>query len=862
VTVISAPAGSGKTSLLRAWAERTLQEHRVAFVSVPRDQRDEQRFWLSLLEAVRQTSDTSQAGEPPVATPGFNAGAMVDRVLAALADYPDRLVLVIDDLHELGSADAHAHLARLLARLPAHVHAVLGMRRDLPLRLHHLRLAGELAEIRAADLRFTQAETRALLATSAVDLSGEAVATLQNRTEGWAAGLRLAAIALAEHPDPERFVAEFSGSSRAVADYLIAETLERQPPEVQRLLLRTSLLDRVNGQLADILTGSSGSEHVLLELEDANAFVVSLDPAREWFRYHQLFGELLRLELRRTSPAEVPQLHRLAADWFANHAQPIDAIRHMQAAGDWSSAARLLADRAFSLTLDGDSGTLQALLGAFPRGAAAVDDSELALAYATQDILQNRLDEAAARLELAERHARTTPPERQYRLQIAIASLRLELATRRGHFAGLTEQVNFDRLITPLRARSNQDVALASDLRAFALLVLGIVETWTLQLADAERHLLEGAALAQKVDRPYLEVACLARLGLAETLGFAPKLRSFAIARERCEAAISFAERHGWGNDRVIAPALATLGGMLLWTGKFGAAGPLLERAAKVSRADAEPGTRLLVHLATGMLRTSHGNLPAALEEFTAAEQIQSLMAGEQALSGLVRGWAIATRARLGRLDEARASLLEWSDEPAGSGEMRNATAALHLAERNPTAALDTLADVLNGQAPVIHDFTLLESHLLAARAHAELADHRSANAAVERALAGAEADRLIFPFVMTGSLDLLEGLLRHETAHAALLVDVLDVLRGSSMIRRSGPGLPPIQELTETELRVLRFLPTNLSRPEIARELYLSVNTVNTHVRNIYAKLDARDRSFAVDRARELRLLSAGVIH
>jgi LuxR family maltose regulon positive regulatory protein len=196
---------------------------------------------------------------------------MTDHVLATLADYPDRLVLVIDDLHELGSAEAQAHFARLLAELPEHVHAVLGMRRDMQLRLHQLRLAGELVEIRAADLRFTEAETRALLATSGVVLSSEAAATLHRRTEGWAAGLRLAAIALAERPDPERFVAEFSGSSRTVADYLIAETLDRQPPEVQRSLLRTSPLDRVNGELADILTGSSGSERVLLELEDANA---------------------------------------------------------------------------------------------------------------------------------------------------------------------------------------------------------------------------------------------------------------------------------------------------------------------------------------------------------------------------------------------------------------------------------------------------------------------------------------------------------------------------------------------------------------------------------------------------------------
>jgi len=223
----------------------------------------------------------------------------------------------------------------------------------------------------------------------------------------------------------------------------------------------------------------------------------------------------------------------------------------------------------------------------------------------------------------------------------------------------MIEQVKIDQFSDPLTARSNQDIALAGDVRAFALLVLGIVETWTLRSADGERHLLEGAALAQNVDRPYLEVACLARLGFAETLGFAPKLRSFAVVRERCETAISVAERHGWGDDRVIAPALATLGGTLLWRGEGAAAEPLLQRAAKVSRADAEPGTRLLVHLATAMLHTSRDDLPSALEEFTAAEQIQSSMMGELALSGLVKGWAIATRARLGRLDGARAALLE-----------------------------------------------------------------------------------------------------------------------------------------------------------------------------------------------------------
>ena len=302
---------------------------------------------------------------------------------------------------------------------------------------------------------------------------------------------------------------------------------------------------------------------------------------------------------------------------------------------------------------------------------------------------------------------------------------------------------------------------------------------------------------------------------------------------------------------------MATLGSLLIWTGEFVAAQRWLERAAGLGRVDPEPGTGLLVHLATGMMQVGRGDLRAALEHFSAAENIQSAMLSEHALSGQVTGWTIATKARLGMLDEARVSLAALSAERLASGEIRNALAAMRLAESKPSEALDAVADVIDRQSPVIHDFTLVESYLLASRAHAELGNRRAANDSVERALALAEPDRLIFPYVMIGSRDLLEGVPRHETAHAALLVDILDVMRGSSLRSRNQQELPPVQELTETELRVLRFLPTNLSRQEIARELYLSVNTVNTHVRNIYSKLDARDRSTAVERARDLRLLS-----
>jgi LuxR family transcriptional regulator, maltose regulon positive regulatory protein len=836
VTVISAPAGSGKTSLLRLWSDRPGQDRRIAVMSVRPGQHDAQLFWLTLLAAVRGAPGTERP------TPDFNGRAMVAKVVSEISATGNPFVLVIDDLHELNSAEAAEQLTSLLTNLPPHAHAILATRHDLPLRLHQLRLAGELAEIRVAQLRFTERETRELVATARIALPDDVAATLHQRTEGWAAGLRLAVLSLAGHPDPERFVAEFSGSDRTVAEYLMAEMLERQPAEVQRLLLRTSLLDRVNGELADLLTGASGSERILLGLEDANAFVVSLDPDRTWFRYHHLFAGLLRLVLRRTLAAEIPTLHRLAARWFAEHAQPADAVRHLQAAGEWTEAARLLTDHSLSMTLDGRAGTVAALLRAFP--AATGDESpELALVHAIADLDQMRLAEAAAHLEIARSHAAT-----DHRLRTAISSVDLLLARLRGHFDGVFEQVG--ALSSPVAGRSNADVALGSDLRAVALLNLGVSEAWSLRLADSERHLLDGAALARDIDRPYLEVACLAHLGFASTV------HSFALARQRCAAAIALAARHGWDAEPVIAPALATLAGILIWTGEFDHGAQWLDRAERATRAEGEPGIRLLVRLIAAIRHAARGHHRQALAEFVAAGEVQALMVGEHALATRVTAWTITTQARCGLVDQARTALAALDDRQAAAGEIRNAAAVIRIAEQDPAAARRELRTVLDGTAPVNPHLTLVEAHLLDAMACRDLDDQRAALAAVERALDLAERDRLILPFAMTGGWELLAAL--RETSHAALVTDILDATRGGAP---AAPTPLPAEELSPSELRVLRYLPTNLTRPEIAGELTISLNTVNTHIRRIYAKLGATDRSAAVQRGRELRLLSAGRI-
>jgi LuxR family maltose regulon positive regulatory protein len=661
VTIISSPAGTGKTSLLRAWADQPGQDCRIAFMTVRPSQHDMQLFWLTMMDAVRAAAGTGEDGAqlPPV-TPDSSGSAMVDKVLSELEESCDRFVLVIDDLHELSSPEAAGQLTALLTRLPPGVRAIVATRRDLPLRLHKLRLAGDLAEIRAAQLRFTEHETHQLLAAAGIALSEHIAAMLHQRTEGWAAGLRLAVLSLAGHPDPERFVAEFSGSDRTVAEYLMAEMLERQPPEVQGLLLRTSVLDRVNGELADLLTGTTGSERILLDLEDANAFVVSLDPGRTWFRYHRMFSGLLRLELRRTMPADIAGLHQLAARWLAERGQAADAIRHLQAAGDWDEAARMLADHALSLTLDGQAGTVVALLRSFPARAGA-DSPDLTLVRAIADQNQLRLDQTDAHLREVRAYAAIMPAAPRHRLQMAVASVDLLSARLRGHFDGIFEQAG--ALLCPGDDQTSTDAALSSDLKAVALLNLGVTEAWSLRLADSERHLVEGAALARRIGRPYLEVACLAHLGFASTS------HSFAVARQRCEEAIAAAARHGWDAEPVTAPALAALANALIWTGQLDLAEHWLDRAKRATQTDGEPGVRLLVCLTSAIIQAARGHCHRALEEFAAAGRIQALMVGEHGLTTRVNAWTIATQARLGMTGQARAALAALDGRQAGAGE-------------------------------------------------------------------------------------------------------------------------------------------------------------------------------------------------
>jgi len=846
VTVVAAPAGSGKTMLLRSWISEAGLGECAAFVAAGWDPR---RFWPSVIGALRRTTPGSELVKALTTAPGLDGWALVERLLKDLAPLRDRIWLVIDDVHELG-AEVLRQLELLVMRAPPQLRFVLSARHDVRLGLHRLRLEGELAEIRAADLKFTLAEAGELFAAAGVDLTEPTVAVLRERTEGWAAGLRLAALAAAGHPDPARFAAEFSGAERTVAEYLLAEVLDRQAEPVRLLLLRTSILDRVNRELATLLTGDEDAERMLQDLEAANAFVVSLDAARTWFRYHQMFAGLLQLELRRTAPDETAGLHAAAAAWFAGHGYPVEAVRHAQAAQDWGLAARLLADHWPGLYLDGQATAVHELLAGFPAEVRTAD-AELAALAVGDELAQGSLEAAERYLGLAERASASVPAARSGQCQVLLGIVRLLHARQRGNAQAVAEEAQ--RLQTAAEAaRPN----IGQDLRALALISLGSTEAWTAGFEEARKHLEQGVALARRIGRPFLEFTGLAELTAAEwgqPFARTPLTRLAELAGQ----AIELAELHGWTDKTAFGVACRTLGTVLAWQGRPEEAEPWVEHGERTMTAEAEPAAAVAVVLARGILELARGRDQAALAAFRAAERVAGRLDDPSPAVLRMRALQLYTLVHLGEIDPAEHVLAGLNDQDREHGEIRVAEAALRLAQDDPGAAAAALMPVLDGSVSVIPWVWLAGAFLLEASARDALGDPEAAGRAVEHALDLAERDRVLLWFLLHPVPRLLERQARHRTAHAALIAEVLGLLAGNRPAPSPGRPRPPIEPLSETELRVLRYLPTNLTGPEIAGELYVSHNTVKTHVRNLYAKLGTHHRSETVIRARDLGLLA-----
>jgi len=869
ITQVAAPAGSGKTLLLRSWIGAAGLAGSTAWVSVQSEERNPQGFWISVLSALKQTAAGSIAMRPLSAAPDLDGWAVVERLLQDLESLQDRVWLVIDDVHELRSAEVLRQLELLLMRAPPELRFVLVTRHDVRLGLHRLRLTGEVTEIRAANLRFTLDEARTLFGAAGVELPSAALTLLHARTEGWAAGLRLAALSLTGHPDPEQFAAQFSGSERTVAEYLLTEVLERQSEEVRRLLLRTSILERVSGELADVLTGGSGAERILQDLEEAGAFVVSLDGRRSWFRYHRLFADLLQLELRHTEPGELPELHAAAAGWYAQNGYPAEAVRHAQAARDWSLAARLLSDHWVDLDLGGQAATARELLTAFPADIAAAD-AELIALTAAAELAAGSLVEAERQLALAVERSASVPAGRRGRLEVMLTVLRLYLGRQRGDLPAVAKAA--DQLLAAVDTPQEPQVSLGEDLRALTLISLGIAEVWAHRFKEANQHLEQGVALAHWIGRPYLEL-----IGLAHGAELAA-LRSYTRGAQRSRQAIELARQHGWGDEPFVAVAYTVLGGAMVSQGQLAEGERWLRHAARTLRPDVEPAVGMHLHYARGGLEMARGRHADAIAAFRAALRLAETLISPHTLATPMRAHMLQALVLLGETGRAERSLASLDPRERDGGEMRNVIALLRLAQHDPQRATTTLAPVLDGSVRV-HPVWLVAAALLEAIARDELGDADAAGRAMERALNLAGPDLVLFPFLIYPVPALLERHAQDCANHAPLVTEILTLLSPQAGAPWGPPGgfggmespqdrgdlggsppqlVPPPQlALSQSETRVLRYLPTNLSTLEIARELSVSVNTVRTHIRHVCGKLGAHGRTEAVARARALGLLA-----
>jgi LuxR family maltose regulon positive regulatory protein len=836
LTLISAPAGFGKTVLLRTWLAAGTDPDAIAHVALTREHSERRTFWLDVLAAVSRAR--------PELT-GLATPARGSRSLAGLRSALDRVdapvIVVLDDFQEAGTGDVLADVGSLLDRPHPALRLVLATRSDPPVRLQRLRLAGELVEVRAADLAFTETEADELLRP--LELVPADVQALWRRTEGWVAALRLAELSLEGHPDPSAFIAGFTGDDRAVADYLTSEVLHGYEAGTLRFLLRTSIVERVNAELAEALMGSSDGRRALADLARSEGFVEALDSNGTWFRYHPLLAEVLRAELRHRFPDELPALHSAAGQWYARNGQPLEGVRHAVAAADWPLAADLIGEHWLLCLVNGSGHALRQLALEIP---ADVRDGDAELALATAGLLleAGEIGSADELLVRAYELAQRLPQERLRRFRVTSTATALYRARLDGD---LEEALSAARLALS----EDWDRSVAVEVRALALANVGIAEFWAGDVDQALERLQAAAGLALEFGSDYI-------LFVAESYLAAVHARQGRLgdAHSRARTAIQLAERRGWAEVAHIAIAYVTLATVHLWWNELDEAERAGDLALDAVGRSPEPLLAPVVGQIRAKIHAVRGDPMTGLEVLRAGDSGAKLPGWLHVSASLLEAelWlALGEPARARRALETVSSS-ELSDSAIG-------LARLELALGDPEAALRAVAGFLADGREALMPVTRTEAWAVDAIARDAIHDEPGALRAMERALDLAEPRGYANPILRYGApvRSLLRRRIAKGTAHRAFAGDLLSALEEPPALRRPG-GEPLLEPLSERELAVLRFLPTLMSNAEIASEMFVSVNTVKTHLKHIYRKLDVSERRDAVRRGRDLYLLSPGL--
>ena len=852
LVLVAAPAGFGKTTLLTQWL--SAGSARVAWLSLDAGDADVRRFLSHLVAAVR-LADPS-LGADATALLESDRTSRAEDVLASLVDDLDTLsgptVLALDDYHVVDASEVHEAVTFLLDNLPPQVTLAITTRADPPLPLARLRARGELLEVRADDLRFTEAEATAFLnEVMGLELEAHHVAALEHRTEGWATGLQLAALSAQRASELDGFVEAFAGSHRFVLDYLVEEVLEGQPEDVRTFLLDTSVLDDLTGPLCDAVTGRDDGQQQLEQLERANLFVVPLDDQRQWWRYHHLFAEALRARLAAGDPGRVGTLHRRAADWYAEQDRLPDAVRHALAGDDVEQAADLVELAVPGMRQRREDRTMRAWLRALPedvvrrRPLLAMHLAWACLSEGDLEGLDRWLDAAEAALgSPAARAPSTGTPETRAARAQDLASLpamvevyRATLAQSRGDVSG-----------TLAHARRARDLAGDDD-----HFVLGAASGYLGLAAWAAGDLVVAADTFGEA------VAHIRAAGnVADGVGMSVVLASIARARGRPDEARRLYERD-------LATALATPGPPLSTTGDLhvGLADVLVEQAELAAaeahlQAAADLGERGSLienrhrsHLARAALLRARGDLDGAV---AALDEARSLfLPGYYPDVRPIPALTARVRIAQGRVADARA----WADD-----HQVDLHASDHLSEFDRL----TLARLMVAEQVGLEDVIALTDRVVAEAGQAgrggSVADALVVRSLAHDALGEREA-----------ALATLGEALRRAvpSGHRRLFLDegapMVALLRTSAdelaavVLAAAESDEPPVRPartegLSDRELEVLRLLATELTGPEIAQRLFVSLNTLRTHTKHIFTKLDVTTRRAAVRRGGEQGLV------
>jgi LuxR family maltose regulon positive regulatory protein len=841
ITLIAATAGWGKTLLAGSWVAAGAGGRASAWISLDPGDDDERTFWRAAATALMPVAGAAAADDlRRMASADAGAHDLPGEFAAAMRQADRPVVLVLDNLHEVNSKDVHAGLLRLIERPLPSLSLLATTRRDPPWPLQRLRLAGLLTEVRDADLAFRSDETEALFAQLRVDLTAEQLERLAERTEGWAAGLRLAALHMRGSEDVDAAVRTFSGNDHSVAGYLLGEVLDRQSPELSAFLERISMVDLVCADLADALTGGHDGAAMLAELAASHLFVQAIGRPGQWYRLHRLIVDILRA---RPIPARKRRdLHRRAAEWFRDNGMPLAAVRSAVRGEVWPLAADLIGTNLVRLALRGDARELERLLAGVSR-AVLLGRPELATGLAGARVALGIGSEVSALLEAVRSRAGELPGRRAERVRV-LADL---IAATRARVAGDFDEsaVAYRRVPLDLGALSGLGLRDVELIPAVVLSNLGVAELWGGDLRLAERHLLAGADTAGRA--PALpRVNATAHLALLHV-----EAGELDAAEATAREIVTMAAGAGWTRTAQVVPAYLAMARIVHDRDEPDSADDWLERVAEVEAVAPEPHVRLAAALILAGRREAAGDPGRALAGLReTAEQLRSWTPPQ----ALAEQWLLTEALLLGRSGDATPAqaLLDQVGPPrTAAGTV--AAARLRLLLGDTDRAETTLAGGNVGSSPRGR----VGAGIVGALAAKAAGNPDRALERIEHALLAAAPGRLRRPFLADSNdlRDLLGRRVERGTAVTAFAVDLLQ-RQSSAPTDELAARRALVDPLTERERTILHYLASTLSNTEIAAELYVSINTVKTHQRTVYRKLAADGRRDAVRRARSLHLL------